>query len=64
MTIAAGIDVGTAAVKAVLFRAEGDKTEWLSRAVMRIRQRDPMQLARIAFDQVLADAKLKESDVQ
>ena len=64
MTIAAGIDVGTGAVKAVLFRAEGDKTEWLSRAVMRIRQRDPMQLARIAFDQVLADAKLKESDVQ
>ena len=27
MTIAAGIDVGTAAVKAVLFRAERDKTE-------------------------------------
>jgi benzoyl-CoA reductase subunit D len=63
MTIAAGIDVGTGAVKAALFRVEGDKTEWLSRAVMRIRQRDPMQLARIAFDQVLADAKLGESDV-
>jgi hypothetical protein len=30
-------DVGTGAVKAVLFRAERDKTEWLSRAVMRIR---------------------------
>ena len=63
MTIAAGIDVGTGAVKAALFRVEGDKTEWLSRAVMRIRQRDPMQLARIAFDQVLADAKFGESDV-
>ena len=36
MTIAAEIDVGTGAVKAVLFRAERDKTEWLSRAVMRI----------------------------
>ena len=33
MTIAAGIDVGTGTVKAVLFRAERDKTEWLSRAV-------------------------------
>jgi benzoyl-CoA reductase subunit D len=64
MTIAAGIDVGTGAVKAVVFKVEGDKAEWLSRAVMRIRQRDPMQLARIAFDQVLADAKVKESDVQ
>jgi benzoyl-CoA reductase subunit D len=63
MTIAAGIDVGTGAVKAVLFKVEGDKTEWASRAVMRIRQRDPMQLARIAFDQVLEDAKVKEGDV-
>ncbi len=63
MTIAAGIDVGTGAVKAALFKVEGDNAEWLSRSVMRIRQRDPMQLARIAFDQVLADAKLGESDV-
>lgn len=63
MTIAAGIDVGTGAVKAALFKVEGDKTEWLSRALMRIRQRDPMQLARVAFDQTLADAGLKESDV-
>lgn len=63
MTIAAGIDVGTGAVKAALFRVEGDNTEWLSRSVMRIRQRDPMQLARVAFDQVLADANLKESDM-
>ena len=63
MTIAAGIDVGTGAVKAALFRVENDKTEWLSRAIMRIRQRDPMELARVAFDQVLADAKLTEKDV-
>ncbi len=58
MTIAAGIDVGTGAVKAALFRVESDKSEWLSRATLRIRQRDPMELARIAFDQVLEDAKL------
>jgi benzoyl-CoA reductase subunit D len=63
MTIAAGIDVGTGAVKAALFRIEGDKTDWLARATLRIRQRDPMELARIAFDQVLADAKLTEKDV-
>jgi benzoyl-CoA reductase subunit D len=63
MTIAAGIDVGTGTVKAALFRVDGNKTEWLSRAVMRIRQRDPMELARVAFDQILEDAKLKETDI-
>jgi len=63
MTIAAGIDVGTGAVKAALFRLEGDKTEWLARATLRIRQRDPMELARIAFDQVLADGNLAEKEV-
>jgi benzoyl-CoA reductase subunit D len=63
MTIAAGIDVGTGTVKAALFRIEGDKTEWLSRAIMRIRQRDPMELARVAFDQTLEDAGIGEKDV-
>ena len=63
MTIAAGIDVGTSTIKAALFRVDGDKTEWVSRVVMRIRQRDPMELARVAFDQVLEDAKLKETDI-
>lgn len=63
MTIAAGIDVGTGAVKAALFRVENGKTDWLSRATLRIRQRDPMELARTVYDQVLADAKLSETDV-
>ncbi len=63
MTISAGIDVGTAVVKAAIFRTEGERTDWLSRATLRIRQRDPMELARIAFDQVLEDAKLNEKDV-
>jgi benzoyl-CoA reductase subunit D len=64
MTIAAGIDVGTGTVKAALFRVNSDgKTEWLSRAIHRIRQRNPMELARVAFDEVLADAGFAESDV-
>ena len=63
MTIAAGIDVGTGAVKAAIFEVDGDVPKWLSRSVMRIRQRDPMELARVAFDQVLEDAKLKEKDI-
>lgn len=63
MTIAAGIDVGTGAVKAAIFRVENGQETWLSRALLRIRQRDPIELARIAFDQALEDAKLKEGDV-
>lgn len=63
MTIAAGIDVGTGTVKAALFEVDGDKTDWKARTMMRIRQRDPMELARVAFDQLLEDAKLKEKDI-
>jgi benzoyl-CoA reductase subunit D len=63
MTIAAGIDVGTGAVKAAIFRVEDDKETWLSRALLRIRQRDPIELAGIAFKQALEDAKLKQEDI-
>ncbi len=63
MTIAAGIDVGTGAVKAAVMRVVGDQTEWLSRAALRIRQRDPIELARTCFDHVLGDARLAEKDV-
>jgi benzoyl-CoA reductase subunit D len=63
MTITAGIDVGTGAVKAAIFRVEDGQPTWLSRAILRIRQRDPMELARVAYDQALADANLKPDQV-
>ncbi|NOX74826.1 MAG: benzoyl-CoA reductase subunit D [Alphaproteobacteria bacterium] len=63
MTLTAGIDVGTGAVKAVIFKVEDGVETWLSRCTLRIRQRDPMQLAREAFDQCLEDAGVKESDL-
>ena len=63
MTIAAGIDIGTSTIKATLFRVENGKEEWLARYSLRIRQRDPMELARVAYDAVLEDAKLKPEDV-
>jgi benzoyl-CoA reductase subunit D len=63
MTIAAGIDVGTGAVKAAIFKVEDGKETWLSRAILRIRQRDPIELARVAFDQALEDAKLTQGQV-
>src|SRR5215475_11987589 len=63
MTIAAGIDIGTSTIKAALFKVENGQEQWLSRYLMRIRQRDPIELARVAYDQILAEAKLHEKDV-
>jgi benzoyl-CoA reductase subunit D len=63
MTIAAGIDVGTGAVKAAIFKVENGNETWLSRSLLRIRQRDPMELARVAFDHTLEDAGLKENQI-
>ena len=59
MTCTAGIDIGSGAVKTVLFR-DG---EWLAKRVERIRRRDPMELARHSFDEVLAEKGLNEKDV-
>ena len=63
MTIAAGIDVGTCAVKAALFKIESGKETWLSRSLLRIRQRDPIEMARVAYDNALEDAKLRSQEV-
>jgi benzoyl-CoA reductase subunit D len=64
MTITVGIDIGSGAVKATLFRSEGEQPPaWLGRRCERIRRRDPMTLAREGFEAVLADAGLKEADI-
>jgi benzoyl-CoA reductase subunit D len=63
MTIAAGIDIGTSTIKAAVFRIDNGEEHWLSRYTVRIRQRDPLELARVAYDAVLAEANLKEADV-
>ena len=54
-----GIDIGSGAVKTVLFR---DHT-WVAKRCERIRRRDPMELAKLGFDEVLEEAKLKPADV-
>src|SRR6185295_5405319 len=59
MTITAGIDIGSGAVKAVLF--DGDT--WLGKRVERIRRRDPFELARQTFDELLAENELTEKQV-
>ncbi len=63
MIVTAGIDVGTGAVKTVLFEFDGDKTRWLVKRTDRVRQRDPFQLAAEAYNQVLEEAGLKSSDI-
>ena len=59
MTITAGIDIGSGAVKSVIF--DGDT--WLGKRVERIRRRDPFELARQTFDELLAENKLAEKEV-
>ena len=59
MTTTIGIDLGSGCVKTVLFR-DG---EWLARRVERIRRRDPMELARLGFDEVLKEQNLGEKDI-
>jgi benzoyl-CoA reductase subunit D len=59
----AGIDIGSGAVKTVLFRTSPEKTEWMAKRVERIRRRDPMELARQGLDEVLQDGNLAEKDL-
>ncbi len=64
MTITAGIDLGSGAVKTVLFRVEGgDDIEWLARHTDKIRQRDPLQLAESGYNTVLAEAGADREEV-
>lgn len=63
MTITAGIDVGTGCVKAVVFEVDGARSRWIGRALERIRQRDPYQLAEQAYDAILKEAGLSRGDV-
>jgi benzoyl-CoA reductase subunit D len=58
-----GVDIGSGAVKAALFRVNGADTEWLARRVERIRRRDPLQLAGECYEGVLDEARLKPADV-
>ncbi len=54
-----GIDIGSGAVKSVLFRDNA----WLAKRCERIRRRDPLELAKQGFDEVLEEAKLAPADV-
>lgn len=55
MTLAAGIDLGTGAVKTVLFDVSDGEVKWLAKNTDRIRRRDPLVLAREGYEGMLAD---------
>ncbi|HSD73370.1 MAG TPA: benzoyl-CoA reductase subunit D [Steroidobacteraceae bacterium] len=63
MSITAGIDIGSGAVKTALFRTEGGASEWLAKRVERIRRRDPLQLAQDGYQGVLEEARVPAADV-
>jgi benzoyl-CoA reductase subunit D len=63
MTNTIGIDIGSGAVKSVLFRTDGNDHAWIAKRCERIRRRDPMQLAQEGYETVLADAGLSPDQV-
>jgi len=64
MTRTIGIDIGSGAVKTVLFEHSDEKTTWVGRRLERIRQRVAMDLALASYHEVLEEAKLKPEDIQ
>jgi len=63
ITTTAGIDIGAGAVKVVLFRTEGDETEWLGKDCRRIRTHDPFILTGNIYDELLAKNDLERDDI-
>ena len=63
MTYTIGIDIGSGAVKSALFKVDATGQTWLAKRCERIRRRDPMELARQGFDEVLEEAKLRPDAV-
>ncbi len=58
MTLAAGIDLGSGAVKTALFDVSNGETKWLARSVHRIRRRDPLVLAKQGYETMLSELDL------
>ena len=58
-----GIDVGTGAVKTVVFGFEGETPHLIAKRTDRVRQRDPYRLATEAWHQTLDAAGLRAADI-
>ena len=63
MTVTAGIDIGTGAVKVVIFDCDGEQNRWLAKRVDRLRRRDPMVLAESGYQALLEQLGLARDEV-
>jgi benzoyl-CoA reductase subunit D len=63
MTHSIGIDIGSGAVKAALFEHDGDQHRWIAKRCERIRKRDPFDLAKNGYDELLEESGLKPQDI-
>jgi len=65
MSITAGIDVGTSAVKAIIMNCGiGDSSRIIGKEVQKIRRRNTKEVVRTTFDLALAQTDFAESDIQ
>ncbi len=64
MSITAGVDVGSSAVKAVIMSNENGSSKILGKHFQRIRRRNALEVSRSTFDLALAQTDLKESDIE
>lgn len=63
MTHTVGIDIGSGAVKTVLFEHSGDEHRWIAKRSERIRRRDPFDLARQGYQEALEQAGLRPDEI-
>ncbi len=63
MTLTIGIDVGTGAVKTVLFEINGDNINWIDKQTDRVRNREPFKLAEAAYDHLLEKNGYTRDDI-
>ena len=63
MTRAAGIDLGTGAIKIAIFDVVDGEPTWLGKHASRIRRRDPLLLAREGFETLLDELGIEESSI-
>ncbi len=63
MTLSAGIDVGSSAVKTVIMRSEGDAHEVLGKSVVRLHGTDLLEVIGASVQRALGQAGLSQDDM-
>lgn len=64
MSITAGVDVGSSAVKIVIMNYENGNSRILAKEIQRIRRRNAKEVAKMTFELALAQTNFDKSDVE